>query len=230
MKSRLFLVLGRSRVGSNLLIHMLRQHPSISCRGEIFSRVTNKSWQTLTKMRTGPTPWVGFKMFYYHGNGDGGALWDCLVTDTELPVIHMKRRNKLRAVVSREIAAKTGQWATKDTDVPVVDKQVTLDPLWLERNFRSTERAEEHFGMLFQEHPGLEVEYEEIAACPSVAFERVIRVLGLDWAPIAPVTRKQNPEQLSQLIANYGELHAKFKDTRWAEFFSEDASCISERV
>lgn len=58
---------------------------------------------------------VGFKFHYEHTWGNDPSLADYLAADTDLRVIHLTRRNRLRTLVSRNLALKTGRWLEYET-------------------------------------------------------------------------------------------------------------------
>jgi len=224
-EARLFLVLGRSRTGSNMLVDLLNQHPEITCAGEIFRTVEDGGWRsTLATLRSRPTRWSGFKMFYYHASGSHGEeLWAHLAEDDALPVIHLKRHNVLRTAVSREQAVQNSQWVARGENQPVREKHpVTLAPDALEQDFRRTRAHEARFAERFAGHPYVEVEYEGLASAPVTTMGRVTHLLGLGPAPdLKVVTKRQNPEPLPQLLANYADLKERFAGTEWASFFAD---------
>ena len=53
---------------------------------------------------------VGFKFHYEHVWGNDPSLAGYLAADKDLRVIHLTRRNRLRTLVSKNLALKTGRW------------------------------------------------------------------------------------------------------------------------
>jgi hypothetical protein len=45
--------------------------------------------------------------------------------------------------------------------------------------------------------------------------------LGVNYCELFSDLEKQNPEPLSELIQNYGELKDRFTGTEWSRFFME---------
>ena len=113
-----FVIVGRSRVGSNLLRGLLNGHPAVVAYGEIFRDVRNMDWDhtgyfqspaAANGLQQDPvrfidaqvfgryprnTGAVGFKLFYYHArDGRAQGVWDYLVQRRDLRVLHLKRRN-----------------------------------------------------------------------------------------------------------------------------------------
>ena len=99
---RRFIVLSRSRTGSNLLISLLNSHPHIYTEREIFGKLSGRNY---VKAK-------GFKIFYYHPlDDDSCSIWDELQSLDDLYVIHLKRRNILRTLLSRKTAGIQDVWS-----------------------------------------------------------------------------------------------------------------------
>ena len=130
-----FIILGAARTGSNMLVQALNSSPELTCFGELFhpnldflgfnvegyDNFDNKD----RALRDGDLPAflrervycahpeatqaVGFKLLYGHVWGFPGLL-GALTEDTEIRVLHLKRRNLLRTMLSLKIAETTGVW------------------------------------------------------------------------------------------------------------------------
>lgn len=223
-----FIILSRSRTGSNLLLSLLNSHPNVQAEWEIFARLNGEPHDRRLAQTFGPQPRriraKGFKLFYYHPlDDDSGALWRDLVADEALRVIHLKRRNVLRSLISRKIAEQRDAWsanAEKTGETPR-RKAVSFTTSELQEGFSQT-RAWEHMGDRdFRHHHILSLAYEDMAAQPAAAHDRVQRFLGLPPARLVTDMKKQNPEPLRQLIVNYDELKQAFAGSRWSLFFDE---------
>jgi len=104
-----FIVLTRSRTGSNMLISYLDSHPNIHADREVFARLNGRHYKDILSKTYGKQPrhvkFAGFKIFYYHPmDDDKKEIWDYLINSKEISVIHLKRRNILRTMISRKIA------------------------------------------------------------------------------------------------------------------------------
>ena len=235
-----FIILGRSRVGSNFLRGMLNAHSQISAFGEIFRDVTDSDWdhmgyfqspQTVAALQTHPAEFlrkklfgrfprylraVGFKIFYYHAPNSG--VWEYLQTDTRIHVIHLKRRNILKTHLSRKKAAATDRWVTTSKQH---ERQTTftLDYEECLRDFVRTRRWEEEFDEFFRSHPLLEIFYEDLAANRAAEMRRVEQFLNVEFEAVKPTTYRQSQESIAVTIENYFELKEKFKGTQWESFF-----------
>ena len=121
-----------------MLAQTLNSSPSITCFGEVFNYLfdfvqfevdgyDNSSARDLALREEHPLRFlderifgrhpeeiraVGFKYHYEQGWAYRG-LRERLVGDTEIHVIHLRRRNLLRMLLSREIATATGAWVAE---------------------------------------------------------------------------------------------------------------------
>src|SRR5215208_234320 len=109
-----FAIIGNARTGSNYLLDGLKSSPSIRMYHEIFAshnrevgRDFEKILSTVYQYESKSTKIVGFKVFYNHLTEDE---WEEFVAHRDVRVIHLTRQNRLRTVISLEIAFKTGQW------------------------------------------------------------------------------------------------------------------------
>lgn len=222
-----FIVLTRSRTGSNLVVSFLNSHPQVFSEGEIFARIQGRDALVRLKSAFGRQPRhikaKGFKLFYYHPlDADGTVLWRELESMREIRVLHLTRRNVLRTLLSRKIAGMQDKWtATKYDKSEVLRRRVHFSVQELEEGFRQTREWERVAEARFHAHPMLKVTYEDLVRDPRQQNARMLEFLALD--DLAPSTslRKQNPEHLGSLIDNYSELKAAFGDTEWAAYFDE---------
>jgi len=240
-----FIILGRSRSGSNLLRGLLAAHSQVIVFEEMFKDPGKIGWglegypeegKVLRRFqddvlgfldrdvfRVMPTEIkaVGFKIFYYHAFGTSlEAVWDYLKSHREVHVLHIKRRNILKTHLSRKRAMLTDQWINlsgEAAEQPVV----ALDYQECRLDFEQTRAWEESHDLFFNDHPLLEVVYEELARNPVDVMAEVQGFLGLDAEPVQPQTHQQSRQKLSEAIANYAELKERFKGSPWESFFTD---------
>lgn len=221
-----FAIVGNARTGSNYLLDGLKSSPSIRVYHEIFAshnrRVGEdfeKILSTVFQYESRSTEVVGFKVFYNHLTDEE---WDKLLACRELKIIHLTRRNRLRTVISLEIAFKTGQWTKSGNSGEPKEKRVALDPLKLIQRLEQIEAGEIATRRRFSDRPVLEVVYEDLVCAPAEVFKSVgdyLGVQGLDPGKIK--LKRQNPETLQQLILNYEEVAAVLQNTRFAGYLSD---------
>src|SRR5699024_1614793 len=122
-----FIVLTRSRSGSNWLISLINSHPHLKSDGEIFHDLNGRSYQHILAKTFSKQPSFikakGFKIFYYHPlEDDTAGVWDALKSQDDLHVNQLRRENILKTLISRKNAGITKVWSSrsgaKPTDVP----------------------------------------------------------------------------------------------------------------
>jgi LPS sulfotransferase NodH len=220
-----FAIVAHARTGSNYLLDGLKTSPAIRMYHEIFAahnRNLGKDYEkvlsTVFQHESRSTRMVGFKVFYNHLLEQE---WSKLVTLKDLKVIHLTRRNRLRTVISLEIAFKTGQWTKSGRSSSLQEKRIRLEPPKLLRRLEQIEQGETATRLRFRDRRILEVVYEDMVRSPEEAFAAVGAFLGVDGIdPEKIPLKRQNPESLEQLIINYNEIKAMLKNTRFAEFLN----------
>lgn len=222
-----FAIVANARTGSNFLLDGLKSSRAIRMYHEIFAehhRQIGKDFEkilsTVFQHESRSTQIVGFKVFYNHLTEEE---WKKLQARNELKVVHLTRRNRLRTVISLEIAFKTGRWTKSHDFVGTKDKRVMLDPQKVIRRLEKIEAGEAATRARFQDREMLEVVYEELVRAPEKVFSSVEEYLGVDGMhPEKIRLKRQNPEPLQQLIINYEEVVAALKNTRFAEYLETE--------
>jgi len=275
-----FLVLANARTGSYMLVQALNSHSKVTCFSELFNAemdhvdfvdfnvagysnddaelraLRDSDFKRFLRERIFSglpegTRACGFKLLYSHVWGFPGLL-EHLIEDTDLRIVHLKRGNLLRVLVSTKIAERTGVWqmdrgfapeqlrsfdiwkraVTRPTRAiaafrrwlrpppsPAAHQPVTL-PLDVCREFFFRARHEEqHFDGLFQHHSIHELSYEDVVGDRDAVLGDVQSFLGVEPKHLTVTLQRQNPEPLSELIANYDEIRREFKGTPAEAFF-----------
>lgn len=223
-----FIVLTRSRTGSNMLLSFLNSHPNVQAQGEIFGKLNGVNYKEILARAFSKQPYyikaTGFKIFYYHPQDDDSCdIWSELANMQGLYVIHLKRRNILRTLTSRKIAGIQDVWLITDTNRSnkVKEKAVEFTVDELEKGFKQTRYWEYAGDRMFSDHQILDVYYENLVKNPQDEFEKITDLLGLPKSHPTTHFRKQNPEKLSELIINYEELKTAFEGSEWESFFED---------
>ena len=219
-----FIVLTRSRTGSNMVISFLNSHRNINAKSEIFRDCDkNEIRMKLENVFNNNDPKImasGFKIFYYHPlNLSCPELWNNLINLKNLKIIHLKRKNILKTLVSKKIAENTGCWESEKNIIDKKKKQLYINYEELEKGFQITKNWEKQGDLMFEKHHKIIVHYEDIVDSPVNFFIDISNFLNLPVQKLNTKLKKQNPEKLSELIINYEELKKKFGKTEWGHFF-----------
>ena len=218
-----FAIVAHARTGSNYLLDGLKSSPVVRMYHEIFAshnRQLGKDYEkilsTVFQSQSKSVRIVGFKIFYNHLTEQE---WSKLVAWRDLKVIHLTRKNRLRTVISLEIAFKTGQWTRSGRPGALQERRIELEPSKLLRRLEQIEQGEIATRRRFSDRPVLEVVYEDMIRSPHETFNSVGAYLGVEaMKPDKIRLKRQNPESLEQLIINYDEIETVLKNTRFAEF------------
>lgn len=208
-----FIILSRSRTGSNLLNSTLGSHPNVRVKGEYFGRLRGQTIEARRDQVFGIQPrWIkaaGCKVFYYHPHHeDPKPLFDMLKADRELKVIHLKRLDTLRSVLSWMIAQASQTYvAHSDNALVAADrKRMPVDPQEMIERINRTLGQEQWGDDFFSGHDLLQVTYEGLTGDLGKEYGRVLGFLGLPTHQPTTTLRRQNPEPLEQLVVNYDEV------------------------
>lgn len=166
---------------------------------------------------------VGFKLFYEWQGEQYAGMWEVFRQNKALKVIHLKRRNHLRTLVSLTIAQNNKRWSQgiQEVQTPSLSKAVVLGVDECKRHFLGMEEEEKRHDEFFANHSILEVYYEDLVAQPQLELAQVQQFLGVKNYRLVTLLARQNPEPLSALILNFSELETAFQGTQWHHFFTE---------
>lgn len=221
-----FAVLAHARTGSNFLLTGLSQLGCVRMHHEVFAghnRTMGENFHSILsdvfKKEPPGIKAVGFKVFYYHLTT---AEW-ARMKDLGITWIHLTRLNRLRTIVSLEIASATDQWtATGPRDGHTIPRTIRLDPETLVDRIRWIGTMENEARRLFRGQPVLECTYEDLTRSPGEEFGRILDFLGIagriDPASIDLV--RQNPQPLTTLIENHGEVARVLRTTDFAGYLA----------
>ncbi len=140
-------VVGYARTGSNYLLDGITTSKSVRMYHEIFAEHNrqpghdfDRIFARLLRKHARSVKVVGFKLFYYHLTEDE---WKRFLRYDDFKVIHLTRRNRLRTILSLEIAMKTNQWKVRaNSNVRSGDKRIHLETSDLVERIDSIQRME----------------------------------------------------------------------------------------
>lgn len=215
-----FVIVARSRTGSNLLRSLLNSHGDMIVFGEKFYALDGRETTSIyseifpnksTKVR-------GFKLFYYHpSDSKDRSVWDMLQQDKAIKIIHLQRKNQLRVHISRLIALKTDKWRTESKKtIGVEDRKVKVDIEKMLNDFETTNTYISDTQKIFKDHKIMEVTYSSMTQTPEQTLNEIQHFLGVPQKNLTSQMRKQNPEAIKDLVVNYDEVYEALMDTEYA--------------
>jgi LPS sulfotransferase NodH len=240
-----FIILCRSRTGSNFLLNQLQFHENIRMFYEIFSQdkslkefwdYINYDIQNVRQLKqNNPVEFletlvfrempinikaVGFKLFYYHAQtGNTQEIWQYLQYYKELKIIHLVRKNLLQTYVSQQIALRTNSWYLKSDKQVKSNPAIALDYEETKKAFEETKKLEAENDTFFQNHQVIKVFYEDLVKDNWAEIAKIQNFLNVKPTPVSISTKKRSPQSLQQVIQNYSELKASFQKSPYISFF-----------
>lgn len=235
-----FIVTAQGRDGGNWLGQLISDHPKVKVRwdGEIllFKGKWKKyaDYQNAKAVLTAETfnpqnscKLAGLKLAaYMNGKKNSGAkgVWRYLRSlQPRVRVIHLERRNHLRAQLSMKIARKTGVWHTSADNETTERPTVRLEPRDLQAAFRGRVDNYAFVRNQFAGFPSLSVYYEDLVQNTGKWMWQVFDFLRVD--PNVPVpesrTRLLETRPLVWVIENFREIRDHFAGSRWEVLFDD---------
>lgn len=223
-----FVILTRARSGSNFLLSLLDSHPQVYVRGEVFKWLKNKSYKREWNCHFSKQPFfikaAGVKIFYNHPEDiQCPQLWQDLVADTNIRIVHLIRGNTLRNFLSHKIALKNDVWYLKKSNKKVKydPDPITLDADELMQAHIRNKEDIANSETLFKDHSIHNIFYEDLVADRYGEYARVLEFL--DLPPHKPTSDEKRTlvKPLRESIENYDELKKHFQGTDLEQFFTE---------
>lgn len=233
-----FIVLNEGRSGSTLLVDELdRRWTEIRAQREVFHpmRREGRRWfedvvyQTFF-VETGE-PIVGCKI---HGVQITEDQLEALVSLEGMKVIILRRRDLLRRFVSERIANRTDQWMQTRGDggsepLPPEVRRITVDIPSFRDSMAISTRWFAECERISAVVPTLDVWYEDLTVDLDGELRRIAGFLGAGEpeheAP--PLLLRQNPEPLSTLVENYGEVRAFLDEIGLGDTLSDEYAPVA---
>jgi len=244
-----FIILTRSRSGSNFLVDLLNSHGDIVCFNELFSRSGQTLWglpgyghrvaksSSVARLKNAdPVRFiehhvyrshprhvtaVGFKLLYNQAHkGTGEQLWQYLRELEDVKVIHLKRKNLLNVLVSKKKADADGVWVSRDnTAVHTSQSPLEVSHEECMALFNWTREQQNKYDAYFERQEKLDLVYEDLLSDTETVMNAVQDFLGVDKRKLTAQIRKQSNRPLSEVIANYTQLKTSFAGTEWESLF-----------
>lgn len=233
-----FVIVCTARTGSNLLVRSLNRPPRTRCFGEVakasfaseadafaqFERLSGRGATELAAMQiedvgsfiydvifelSGDT--VGFKIFYEHCREPGRAgIWDRLVADAGLRVIHLTRNATFDTYLSLLYAQRTDQWFIRrdhadspPNDLDDIDVDLEHCRSFLQSYLDKRRKA----SALFGGHTYMEIDYSALETDLAGALAEIRHFIGAPTPKEDPVPlRKQAARPAHEKVRNYFEV------------------------
>lgn len=215
-----FFLVAAARTGSNLLVDYLNQLAGVQC----FSEILNWRSPIAPRLRTSPegailhvkrwlqtvrTPQRGCKLFFNHLQDFRLSIAHVDAAFPSAKYIVLYREALAEQFVSLQLARLTQQWlllpGEQQKQVPVI-----VDPTELRRFCQSVRQEyQEVLTHRAIRERSIVLSYEELTEDPVGCLrDQVCSLLEVPAVEPQATLRKQNPQPLSQRVANYSEIAA----------------------
>jgi LPS sulfotransferase NodH len=228
-----YVILFVERDGSTYLTSLLSAHSHIGAIYERFAVLQQKGASAAEQLdwaRTYYTPpligrigAIGFKTKLVDALDLDG--FSQLLHEKQVKIIHMQRRNRVKAVVSRINARRlhdaTGNWnlyQEKDRMPPMA-----VDLPEFRQFIKEREEADNELTAYAEQLrlPRLLVQYEELQANRDRTLGEIFDFLGVPLQPVVGKTKKHTSDDLREVILNFDELRADYAGTPYETMFDE---------
>jgi LPS sulfotransferase NodH len=187
---------------------------------------------------------AGFKFQYRNWIGFGEVI-NALVADRGLKVIHLRRDNLLRSLISFRLTRATGQYHRRPRQIgwrqallalrhparaaqrlPSLLKRrqyvapgLTLSTEECSEFFMQTRMQERRFDEMFEGRELLDITYEAMVDDFPATSQRVLEFIGVRPEPLTYSQQPLNVQPIRALLTNFDELQDAYRDTAAAAFF-----------
>jgi LPS sulfotransferase NodH len=224
----LFLV---GRVGSTYLTSLLNSHPHILAHEEELrdrqaqGAEDQLDWthRFLTAPMIGRYKAKGFNVKLVQLENPQGIAQ--LLRDGNCRILHMQRRNRIKAVISRingqRLYDKTGQWGLFNETNRMPPLEVNL------QQFDEYLRHRESVDQELQEYvrnlqlPTLPLYYEDMLQDQSTFLHKVFAFLEVEPRSVEGMTLKITSDSLREALVNFDEVRAMYVGTHYEAMFDE---------
>lgn len=242
IKNTRFIILCPARTGSTMLRMAINSHPSVTCHGELLGpnrilgfekarmsktvltdneamdlRSANSFEFIYNNAFTINSSAVGFKLLYSQvGDIQFAELMEKLVTDTEIRIVHLWRRNLLDRYLSfRLLLASIKATGGKDVEnKSVLAKRrevnkpaaVSVPPEFVAQDCRNQIAARNRMLSYFSGHPIYEMVYEDLIASPASYLDALCDFLSVERKPLHLPAKREQTISKKEYFSNYQEL------------------------
>lgn len=227
---RKFVVFGRGRSGSTLLVRLLNQHPSVDCLGEILRRpMLWPESHARRRMALGQSQVAGFKLLSHHletvNPHLGGQAFLRRIVDEGWLIIYLKRQDPFRHALSL-IYARRRRAFNSENPLAQAHLRIAVNPDDVLSVIAASERHEAYETSVLSGLPHVKLIYEtnlKDSAAQKATTDAIFRDLGIAPHDVEATLSRVTPNALSDFVANADDLIAAIRQTPYARFVDQSA-------
>lgn len=194
-----FVIVCAPRSGSTWLHTLLNSHPQIFSYGEILREThevnPNKVLPSIKELVFHPhhssIHAVGLKVFYeYEAAEPFKNQFQKIIDDNSIHILHLIREDKTAQFKSLKTAEASQQWSSgRSTHQNIT---IQINPIELEVYQRKILAQEKHINALFQDHPILNVKYEDLLSHQEKTMNDIQAFLKVKPQKLFSLLKKQS--------------------------------------
>ncbi|SDZ54250.1 hypothetical protein SAMN05444004_12018 [Jannaschia faecimaris] len=221
---RRFVLFGRGRSGSTLMVQMLDANPEIGCLDEILRFSTLMPVRMIEReLGRIDKPVRGFKLLSYqirelHGRHSGPLR--CWMADPAVKIFHLRRDNVLRHALSNIYAGSRRAYHSTDSSATEVTRiTIAADDMfrWMRGSLDLLAWEQRYLGDMDRE----EICYERDLSSPTVqaaTLDRVSRALDVYPVKVQAPLRKVTPKDYDAFIENWPALRKAIAASEFSSY------------
>jgi len=221
-----FIIFGLGRSGSTLLVSLLNANPKIHCEGEaLIHKVQNPFLFTKCRQAFSTKEVYGFKLLLYHlidvQEIDKPAKFISRLLKEGFKLIHLKRQNILRQVLSGMYARHLGTFHMFSGNENIAKDKMTIDIDRLLNKLKSTEKKGMSEVNILRNLPHISFTYEEDLMnqeSQQATVDKITEYLEIPTSEIHTDHMKIAPNRFEDFIENAEELIEVLGKTKYKEF------------
>lgn len=221
-----FVIFGRGRSGSTLLVDLLNRVPDVYCDGELLhDRVLAPCLYVRCRESLAPGKAYGFKLLSYQLRDvqriSDGAAFIRELHNSGYRIIYLKRRNPLRQALSGLYARHRGQWNQRTPLAAAGETRMTVDVGELYRWLLDGEQLTRYEESVLSGLDLLDLAYERDLQSPENhqrTIDRVTQYLGIRSAPVNTGFARMMGDDIAPFISNYDEVVRFIQGTMYRHY------------
>lgn len=224
-----FILFGRGRSGSTLLVSMLDNHPAMTCAGEVLRfRTLNPTAHLNRVLDNGGRPVSGAKLLSYQMRSihNMPPETDFLrrLADDGVTIIYLLRENLVRHAVSNIYARTQRVYHVTNGSTPQARPKITLTAAQISSWIDGSARLGDYEQSVLRNVPHLKLTYETNLATPAAreaTWTNLLSVFGQNPQPLRTTLQKVTADDLRQVIENYDEVMSELSNTPYARYLPD---------
>jgi LPS sulfotransferase NodH len=224
-----FVIISTARSGSNHLVSLLNNHPSVRCYGEVFGKLNYAPLRSIDWRNKMPNVWIatlkttaiskqylGYKLMYEHCPRHMAYV----LRAPHIKIIWLTRQNTIKRYVSFIKALQNKVWRSSRTKKAAIgNKKITINTQHMLTKMRAANATLVALQAQLVQLPGksLQVTYEDLSQnAPIATWQSIIQFLQLPDIPLpSSDLRKQNSDDLTKSVSNITEVQQAIRGTEF---------------